>query len=53
MTEGDLMWMGCPIEELSREELLAALKTMYRISESEREAHRSTLRMWETCRKAR
>jgi hypothetical protein len=53
MTEGKMLWMGRPIEDLSREELLTALRTMFRLSESQQEAHRSTLRMWDLCRSAR
>ena len=46
-------WMGRPVDELSRDELLAAVREAMRELEDERRAHRQTLTVWAACREAR
>ena len=45
-------WMGRPLADLSKEELIEAVMRPGRGVERERASHESTLRMWELCRRA-
>jgi hypothetical protein len=47
-----MFWMDRRIEELTKEELIEAVKTLGRQVNRQREDHQQTLRMWELCRKA-
>jgi hypothetical protein len=46
-------WMGTPIEQLSREELVEAIRILGRQWKRSQQDHAQTLRMWEYCRRAR
>jgi len=46
------MWRDRNIEDLKKEELLDVVRALGRALQQAREAHSSTLNMWELCRKA-
>lgn len=46
-------WRGKPIETMTREELIAALKMSARINRAAHEAHAHTLTTWASLAKAR
>jgi len=45
-----LCYRGKPIEELSREELIDAVKVLHQGLKSAQDSHQQTLRMWKLCR---
>ena len=45
-----LCYRGTPIEELSREELIGAVKILHKALQSSQDSHKQTLRIWELCR---
>lgn len=51
-TEPKMFWRDKDVEELTREELISALRQLYTMWQSSQEDHQSTLRMWELCRRA-
>lgn len=48
-----MFYLGKTVEELSKEELILALKQCHDLYLSAAASHQSTLRMWELCRELR
>ena len=46
-------WMGAPLEEMSKQELIGAVRQIGKLLVDARDNHDRTFRMWEMCRKAR
>lgn len=46
-------WRGKPIEDMTREELIRALKTAGRMYHAVLYSHKRTLATWDLCRRAR
>ena len=52
-TQDVLLYKMKTLDDLSRDELIEAVRDCYALYLMEREHHESSMRMWELCRKAK